>query len=70
MLKVRSETMITEKLYDKDSHIKAFTAKVIDCRKNEKGFEALGPKGFGYLYYASNRNLASKPAAKIHLFFE
>ena len=38
--------------------------------KNEKGFEALGPKGFGYLYYTSNRNLASKPAAKIHLFFE
>ena len=37
--------------------------------KNEKGFEALGPKGFGYLYYASNRNLASKPAAKIHFFF-
>lgn len=36
--------------------------------KNEKGFEALGPKGFGYLYYASNRNLASKPAAKIHFF--
>ena len=38
--------------------------------KNEKGFEALGPKGFGYLYYTSNRNLASKPVAKIHLFFE
>lgn len=36
--------------------------------KNEKGFEALGPKGFGYLYYASNRNLASKPVAKIHFF--
>jgi len=41
MLKVRSETMITEKLYDKDSHIKAFTAKVIDCRKNENGFEVI-----------------------------
>ena len=33
--------MITEKLYDKDSHIKAFTAKVIDCRKNENGFEVI-----------------------------
>lgn len=28
----------------------------------------MGPKGFGYLYYTSNRNLASKPVAKIHLF--
>ena len=33
--------MITEKLYDKDSHIKAFTAKVIDCRKKENGFEVI-----------------------------
>ena len=33
--------MITEKLYYKDSHIKAFTAKVIDCRKNENGFEVI-----------------------------
>ena len=33
--------MITEKLYDKDSHIKAFTAKVIDCRKSENGFEII-----------------------------
>ena len=47
--------MITEKLYDKDSHIKAFTAKVIDCRKNENGFEvildktAFFPEGGGQL---------------------
>lgn len=33
--------MITEKLYDKDSHINAFTAKVIDCRKSENGFEII-----------------------------
>lgn len=33
--------MITEKLYDKDSHIKAFTAKVIDCRKKEDGYEVI-----------------------------
>lgn len=33
--------MITEKLYDKDSHIKAFTTKVIDCRKSENGFEII-----------------------------
>lgn len=33
--------MITEKLYDKDSHIKSFTAKVIDCRKGENEFEII-----------------------------
>ena len=41
MLKVRSETMITEKLYDKDSHIKSFTARVIDCRENGNRFEVI-----------------------------
>ena len=29
---------MTEKLYYKDSYIKVFTAKVIDCSKNEKGY--------------------------------
>ncbi len=41
MLKVRSEEMITEKLYDKDSHIISFTAKVVDCRESENGFEII-----------------------------
>lgn len=33
--------MITEKLYDKNSHIKSFTAKVVDCRESENGFEII-----------------------------
>lgn len=33
--------MNTEKLYDKDSHIKSFTAKVIDCRESDKKFEII-----------------------------
>lgn len=33
--------MKTEKLYDKDSHIKDFTAKVLDCRKNDGKYEII-----------------------------
>lgn len=32
---------MTEKLYYKDSYIKDFTAKVIDCRKCEQGYEII-----------------------------
>ncbi len=41
MHKVRSEAMITKKLYDTDSHISSFRATVIACRKGEKGFEII-----------------------------
>lgn len=33
--------MITEKLYDKDSHRRSFTAKVLDCRKKKNGYEVI-----------------------------
>ena len=33
--------MKTEKLYDKDSHIKDFTAQVLDCRENDGKYEII-----------------------------
>ena len=41
MHKVRSEAMITEKLYDRDSHISSFRATVIACCSSEKGYELI-----------------------------
>lgn len=41
MHRVRSEVMITEKLYDIDSHIKSFNTAVISCCEGENGFEII-----------------------------
>lgn len=57
--------MITEKLYDKDSHIKAFTAKVIDCRKNEKGFEVILDKTAFFPRAADSMRIRAKSVKPI-----
>ena len=57
--------MITEKLYDKDSHIKAFTAKVIDCRKNENGFEVILDKTAFFPRAADSMRIRAKSVKPI-----